>query len=464
MHAHSQRRHTRRPDARARLRRHAWSAVASLCAAALLACGPGEVEPESPAQSRPAPPSSVSAPPNVLLVTVDTLRHDRLGFAGHHRNTSPSIDALASESVVFTRAYSQSGWTLPSMASVMTGQPPARHGATHFHERMDSTLPTLASTLKARGHATYGFVSHILLRPKHGFAGGFDRLDTSVLALGRPKFVESAEPITELALATLADVPEPFFVWVHYFDPHNEYLPHAAWSSFGDDASGLYDQEIAWTDAQIGRLLDALDTTGLADRTIVALTADHGEEFGEHGGVYHYTLHEEIVRIPLLLRVPGAAPRIDDTPVQQIDLLPTILAAVGAPADPSLPGRDLLASEIPPEPIFIERERPAGFHQRAMIQGQHKLVVIEVREPDPDAPPPPPTPTPLHHIETGVFFYDLERDPLERSPLDPAGHPMAAEMLAAMAKHFESLPAGTAEAVELTPETEAALRALGYLE
>ena len=127
------------------------------------------------------------------------------------------------------------------------------------------------------------------------------------------------------------------------------------------------------------------------------------------------------------------------------------------------PGRDLLAEGLETRPIFIERARPAPFVQRAMIDGHHKLVVIERVEPSPDAPASPPTPTDVDHVVPGVHLYDLASDPDERAPLDPAEHPEAKRMLEAMARHFAALPAGAAEAVELSPETEEALRSLGYL-
>lgn len=451
----------RRRTTRGRSSRPATTWAACAFAALVLSCGSGnDAAGERATTAASAIAADAARPRNLLLVSIDTLRHDHLGHAGHGRDTSPAIDRLARDSVVFERAYSQSGWTLPSMASLLTGRSPAAHGATHFNARIDASIPTLATILGAAGYATRGFVSHILLRPQYGFGAGFETFDTSVLALGRPKDVMSAAPLTDLALAALDSAPEPFFVWVHYFDPHNDYLAHPRFAAFGDDDIGRYDQEIAATDFEIGRLLDALDATGRATRTVVVLTADHGEEFGEHGGEYHYTLHEEVVRIPLLIRVPGMAPRVDPTPVQQIDVVPSVLGALGVPVDATLPGRDLLASEVARTPVFIERIRPSGFHQRAMIDGTRKLVVIELVEPEPGDPP---TPTPVDHIEAGVYYYDLAKDPDELSPLDPAAEPDAARMLEAMARHFASIPAGAVEAVELSPETEAALRALGYL-
>jgi arylsulfatase A-like enzyme len=232
------------------------------------------------------------------LISVDTLRHDRVGFAGYQRPTSTKLDALAERSTVFTNAYSQSGWTLPSMATIMTGRYPKEHGAIDFGRRMDPTLPTIATILKAQGYDTGGFVSHVLLTPFYGFDRGFSQFDTSALKLGVPREAITAGPLTDKVIAALATAGEPFFFWVHYFDPHFEYRPHEPWSSFGTSASDRYDQEIASTDFQIGRLMEALEKSDRLDSTIVIFTSDHGEEFGEHGGEYHYTLYDEVVRVP----------------------------------------------------------------------------------------------------------------------------------------------------------------------
>jgi len=446
----------RRPRAR-RGRARAVRLGRTLAACLTLACAWGCRSQEPVADD--APKRS-----NVLLVTVDTLRLDRLGFAGHVRNTSPHLDALARRSVVFDRAYSASGWTLPSMATVLTGLAPREHGATRFSRGFDRTRPTLATLLRASGYDTRGFVSHILLQPRYGFDAGFDQFDTHVLKMGRPAEVSSAGALTDAALEALAEAREPFFVWVHYFDPHFDYRPHADWSAFGDTVSDLYDQEVAWTDMQIGRLISGLEAAGRADDTVIVVTADHGEEFGDHGGEYHYTLHEEVIRVPLLLRVPGVKPRHDPSPARQIDLLPTILAAAGVAVPEGLSGRDLLATSDESPPVFVERERPAGFHQRAVIDGGRKLVVIEAAPPEPDAPPEPPTPSSVSNVSPGVLYFDLGADPFERTPLDPKGDVIAEHLLEALVLHYERLPVGAAESVELSEETRKALQSLGYLE
>ena len=197
-------------------------------------------------------------PYNIVFLSVDTVRHDHLGYAGDSRPVSPTIDGLAKEGVVFPNAYSQSGWTLPSMATIFTGRYPKDHGATDFHRRIGTQLPTLASILEKHGYDTRGYVSHIVLKPKYGFHKGFMKYDYAVLDYGNPHNVATSKQLTDLALMSLRDIKEPFFLWVHYFDPHFVYLSHTQWASFGNSDVDRYGQEIAFTDYHIGRLLSDL--------------------------------------------------------------------------------------------------------------------------------------------------------------------------------------------------------------
>ncbi|HET6347991.1 MAG TPA: sulfatase, partial [Candidatus Krumholzibacteria bacterium] len=277
-----------------------------------------------------------------MLISVDTLRPDRLGYGGNPRNTSPCLDRLAKEGVVFTRATSVSGWTLPSMATIFTGRYPSEHGATDFHWSLDASLPTVAGLLRAHGYDTYGYVSHVMLTPTYGMGEGFAHFDFSVLNVGDPHEVTTGQPLTELAQRGLRGVKQPYFLWVHYFDPHFKYIDHDQFH-FGDRDIDHYDSEIAYDDYYIDDLLKTVDH----GNTIIIFTADHGEEFGEHGSIYHYTLHGEVMRVPLIIKGPGIAPRTDDQPADQIDFMPTILALAGIPAPAGLPGHNLLAPRAP---------------------------------------------------------------------------------------------------------------------
>jgi arylsulfatase A-like enzyme len=267
--------------------------------------------------------------PNIVLITVDTLRPDHLHYGGNPRNTSPCLDRLSKEGVVFTHATSVSGWTLPSMATILTGRNPSEHGATDFHWSLEASIPTLASMLQDHGYDTYGFVSHVMLTPTYGMGEGFSHFDFSVLNVGDPHEVTTSQQLTELAHTGMRNAKEPYFLWVHYFDPHFKYIDHDQFH-FGDSDIDRYDSEVAFTDYYVDDLLKVVDH----GNTVIIFTSDHGEEFGEHRSKYHFTLHGEVMRVPLIIKGPGLAPRTDDGPAQQTDFVPTILALAGIEAPP----------------------------------------------------------------------------------------------------------------------------------
>lgn len=404
---------------------------------------------------------------NLLLISVDTLRADRLGFLGHERPTSRALDALAAEATVFERAYSESGWTLPSMATLLSGRHARDHGATRFTRAVDPRLPTLASLLVARGYDTRAFVSHVLLQPRYGFDRGFQVFDASVLYAGDPHRISSAAPLTDRLLDSLESQPlvEPFFVWVHYFDPHMLYLAHPEFAHFGSTPIDRYDGEIAHLDRHVARLLDSLRGRGLLDRTVVVMTADHGEEFGEHGGRLHDTLFEEVVRVPLLVRVPGRAAARSQVLARQVDVAPTALAALSLRASPPWPGRDLLSESGSGEadpPIFFERDVPSKYRQRGVRQGRFKLVIVTPGPGDPD-PGAPPEAEPEPSLRPGVALYDLAEDPGEQRNLADAQPQRVAELMVLLREHF-GVGAEAGRVAELDPVLRDQLRDLGYLE
>ncbi len=412
--------------------------------------------------------SNENRPPNLLLISIDTLRPDRLSGNGYARPTSPTLDRLAANSLVFSRAYSQSGWTLPSMATIMTGLHPKDHQAVDFNYRLKSGIPTLATLLAAQGYDTRAYVSHTLLTAVYGFDQGFAHFDASVLDRGDPHAIETSQELTGLAIEDLKSVKQPFCVWVHYFDPHFAYLPHASWAEFGDTDSDRYDQEIAHTDAQIARLLDVLRGKKLLDRTFVIVTADHGEEFGEHGAQYHETCYEEVVRVPLMVSGPGIAPGKDDSIVQQIDLLPTMLALLGVAPPAGLPGANMLAPHssgpsLSDRPLFIERNRPPGFRQRALLFSGMKLIRVEERDLSLVPPESRTEYSEAPNVHAGVFLYDLSNDPRETRDLAPANGERVERMLASMASHFSGVPALPPEQVTIDERMRERLRALGYI-
>ena len=396
---------------------------------------------------------------SLLLVTVDTLRPDRLGHSGHPRPTSPVIDRLARRGVVFENAYSAAGWTLPSVATLLTGLPPHEHGATEVGRALRPGLPTLATALAARGFATAAFVSHVLLEPASGLDRGFDLYDDTVLDVGHPHAVATAEALTDRAIAALRELPTPFFLWVHYFDPHFDYLPHAETADFGGRRIDRYDGEIRHVDRHLGRLLDALDARDLTSSTAVVFTADHGEEFGEHGGRFHFTLHQEVVRVPLIVAAPGLEPGRRSEAVGGVDVAGLALHLLGVEALPGAADRDLLGGTDvgPPPPVFLERDRPRGYHQRGVLDSPLKLVVVEESQP---APPGRRGRGP--RLPTGVFLWHLGEDPEERENRFDPGDPDAVRMLALLESRFPR-GAETSAGPQLDDELRRQLEALGYV-
>jgi arylsulfatase A-like enzyme len=387
---------------------------------------------------------------NLVLLVVDTLRADHLGCYGYARSTSPQIDALARESVLFEQAQSHSPWTMPSVASLFTSLEPRVHGLAEWRQPLDGRLLTLAEQLQARGFRTEGYVSHGVLSRFFQFDQGFDVYDSSVMAGRLPRNISTAREVTDLALGALARLqaqPRRFFLWVHYFDPHDAYLKHDGFD-FGPRPVDLYDSEIAFTDQQIGRLLDQLRRSGLAEKTLLALVADHGEGFGAHRRLYHTsTLFDELLRVPLLLRVPGLRPARVRAPVPLIDIAPTLLTLLGEPVPPAFQGRalPLVAGRFvpPPERVMVAETRRFA-DLRSVRVGRHKLIVDRAPQ--------------------GLLrLYDLEPDPGEQRNLRREAPELALRLSALLQAQYA---AGTASAPrrELPSDVEEKLRSLGYVQ
>ena len=308
----------------------------------VIACGERRPEPN-------APPSQSM---NLLLITLDTLRADRLGCYGYSKPTSPVLDVLASQSVLFENAIAQSAVTPVSHASILTGLNPYRHQLRSLHGGRSYALPedrlTLAELMAANGARTAAFVSAFPASRHFGLQQGFDVWDEEFSPPGEEKvltrrgFVNTgraqrrADETTNRALSWLRqDETTPFFVWIHYFDVHDplilpprEYLARfpAESSSRREQLLAIYDAEIAYVDSQIGRLLKLLDEKSLRDKTVIAVVADHGEGLGDHGWWGHSLLYQEQLRVPFILSAPdqGWSGRVK-TLVRTIDLLPTIV-------------------------------------------------------------------------------------------------------------------------------------------
>lgn len=320
--------------------------------------------------------------PSVLWIVVDTLRADRLGAYGYSRPTSPQFDALAKRSLLFENMISQSSWTLPATASLLTGLYPLTHGV--LSERLtylDDSRETVAEVARQHGITTAAFVSNLLVTRQSNFDQGFETFQSLSWA--------NARKLNRRFLDWLDNhEADRFFAYVHHIDPHDPYAapgqfrdafvtPDNPYAGLSDKetiervaaASGgrpdfsspqardalrriedLYDSEVAYWDRCLGQLLEALEARGRLDSTVVIITADHGEEFLEHDMYQHgQQLYQETIRVPLLVHVPGGSPARIVDPVQSVDLKPTILELLGLPLSDLAHGRSVLSNPAPRE-------------------------------------------------------------------------------------------------------------------
>lgn len=341
-----------------------------------------------PAACSPTPsgPQSEAQPGlrNLLLISVDTLRADRLGCYGYERPSSPEIDRLAAAGVQFDSAQSSSSWTLPGIASILTGLNTSAHGCWNDDSSLAPGFETLTEQLRAQDFRTAAVVSHVFLGRRFGFAQGFEDYDEELVLDRRQSHLSISSPeVTRRAAAFLeesADSSQRFFLWAHYFDPHHRYQAHSEYAAnFGAErASDLYDGEVAFTSRAIGQLLDRLDELGLSASTAVIFVSDHGEEFGEHGGQMHRrTLFREVLRVPLLIRAPGWSARRVQSVVSVIDIFPTALELLSLPPLAGVEGRSLVplmsGEDARREPALAELRTSAG-RLEALVAGDYKLI------------------------------------------------------------------------------------------
>jgi arylsulfatase A-like enzyme len=464
-----------------------------------------------------APPASAAGEqPNLVLISIDTLRADHLGSYGDAGALTPNLDRFAAEGIVFEHAITSSPWTLPAMASLFTAQYPRHHRAGDITNRRDplgrSALPpeswTLTRTLRERSYWTQAIVTNPYLALRYGLGTGFDAYenvsiqseafiafqDTTALRLLEwwwpgIRIGDRGETVSTRAvraLTQLAPARAPFFLWLHYIDPHPPYsragvTRHKSFrgdTSFASEQSAddfaltspdvarlrsgeirpgpeqkdairaLYRAEVAAVDTAIGRVLDALDALRLRDRTLVIVVADHGEEFWEHGGVEHgHTVYEELIRVPLLLRWPGRLPagtRVHPV-VRMVDIAPTALELLGLPIPDQRDGTSVLSliegrQEPMPRVALVENMLFAD-ERVGLRTAQHKYIRWETGKEE---------------------VYDLRADPREH--LDLAASDGSASGLRQLFAALDAAqPATTAPQPVLDARTEAAMRALGYL-
>ncbi len=455
------------------------ASVLALCAA--VGCAPGR-----------------STPPNVVVILVDTLRADRLGAYGNARGLTPFLDALAARGVVYRRAYAAGSWTQPSVASLFTSRFQSQHGVVLASAEVDEDEVTLAEVLHQHGYATGAFSANALIAKRFGYGQGFDEY---VALWGRPEDMHAkyrAEDMNALAVQWLEKrnvaAGTPFFLYVHYLEPHTPYSPPAAmldrtvvgrahpdvgdvskwlnWGNYGHpnpeqlrDIVDVYDAEVASVDAGIRALCDSLERMGVLDDTILVVTADHGEAFLEHGVMGHgNTLYEEAIHVPLLLVPAGGTKHVDvDAPVSLLDVAPTVLDLLGLAAPEAFEGRSILPDATRPRrwfddgpeprraaadrPVFSEHIIPESKatarlrpHERAVITKDAKVIVGVAGERE---------------------SFDLAVDPGEHTPLPDA-------RVTALAETLEAFRARVAVASHDTPQVDPELRqrlqALGYFD
>ena len=324
--------------------------------------------------------SGVAAGCNVLLITMDTTRADRLGCYGYAAARTPALDVLAGSGVRLDQAFAQAPITLPSHTTLMTGAYPPEHGVRdNFRHALGAELPTLAETFRRHGYQTGAFVAATVLNARYGLERGFESYDDD---LGERHDLRG-DIVADKALAWLERLDgQPFFCWVHFFDPHAPYAPPPEYLTETQDA---YDGEIAFMDAQVGRLLGWLAANGLRRETLVVAVGDHGESLGEHGYSWHALLvYDGIMRVPLLFSLPGRLPagatRVDLAGV--VDVMPTVLELFGWPIPEEVSGVSLVGalagSELPPRTIYGETDFPFeafGWSPlRCLIDGRWKYI------------------------------------------------------------------------------------------
>jgi choline-sulfatase len=334
-------------------------------------------------------PASVPPDLNLLLVTIDTLRADHLGCYGYGRATSPAIDALAAESALFENGWAHAPSTRYSMPAIATGRWPSAitWDESIWWPRLGPNMRTTAEALHDDGYFTAGMFSfsYFAIGDHRGFERGMDlyRSDRAVLHVSVNGPMESrgssSREVTDDAIAFIdAHKDHKFFLWLHYYDPHLSYEPHAEVPSFGSARVDLYDGEIRFTDLHFGRLLARLRAAGLWDKTAIVVTGDHGEGFGEHGVTEHgFDLYTAQTRVPFIVRVPGLAPRRVQAPAGHVDIAPTLVNLARGGAEPSFIGRSLVPDLVGPP--SADTETRAVFQEVTSERGKKRAFVTSRR-------------------------------------------------------------------------------------
>ena len=441
----------------------------------------------------PEQASEATSPPNVLLITIDTIRADHCSTYGYERLTTPTLSRVAEAGVLFRNAYAPMATTGPSHASLMTSLYPRTHGCVKNGLVLDQWVRTLSEVLKGTGYQTVAVVSSFPLAAKFGFDQGFDLYDDSFEGHGgEPEtrnwegmvverhFDRDARVTTDKAsdwLRVQRKSGEPFFLWVHYFDPHSPYSPAESHRQLflpmtGDDPApgslehtvALYDAEIRETDDALGRLLQVVDEEGLTDSTVLVIAGDHGEGLMQHGHMEHGVhLYEEAVRVPLVISWPGNHPAGIETqePVQLLDIMPTLLEITGIVGKTSVQQGQSLVGVMtdrqradPNRPVFFERRRYKTRRVGNLFITGSKLGIRSGS---------------WKYIEADVEgtreLFDLKSDPLELTNVVERHPGVAARLSQEINLWLEKTPTTFSSSDNLVSEEEAKmLEAMGYVE
>jgi choline-sulfatase len=379
--------------------------------------------------------------PNVVLVTIDTLRADRVGSG-----LTPALDGLAASGIRFLNARATVPLTLPSHVSIMTGTLPPEHGVRDNGVVFTGGVPPLARALRDAGYHTAAFVGAYVLDRRFGLADGFETYDDNVRrdpdAMGRLEAERRASDVIDPAIVWLDQARQPFLLWVHLYDPHAPYEAPSGYQR--EPGSHPYDAEVAYADAQTARLLQRLRERGLAEGTLVAVMGDHGEGLGEHGERTHGMLaYDSTLRVPLIVAGPGIDPGVVSRAVSLADLAPAVLRHAGVAGSGDEDAAGLLHDRgVKKGDVYSETEygKTAGWHPIATLAGdQWKLILSS--EPE---------------------LYDLAADPAEAHNL--AGeHVRLVQGMSAKLKQMRSVSVSQPPAGAVTPEARERLRALGYV-
>jgi arylsulfatase A-like enzyme len=407
----------------------------------------------------------------VVLLSIDALRADRLGCYGYPRDTSPHLDALAKESLLFEKAFSQAPWTGPSMSSVFTGHYPIETGMYRNRDRLDPQFPMLAELFQEKGFRTASLNTHsLLLGPFAGFLRGFDYASER-----QPLKVPYTQIEPDVMRWLDENAQSNFFLWIHNMDPHTPATEGNTYRE-GTEFRG-YDAEVKWVDDAVGRLVDKLKALGIWDEVLFIFTADHGEAFGDHQNFGHQNvMYDEVLRVPLLIHYPGMkrTGKIGET-VELLDLFATIGDFTGL----EIPAGSRSESLLPIAEGHAEQRRKtyafssryyfeAGYHELAVRDRAWKLIakVDGVRD-GPEGPLARPPQWDINSPATKLELYKIAQDPGEKNNLIGGAAPTDVVdrlrgTLIAWQKLVTPGGAGQRPAVEPDAATLELLRALGY--